>query len=152
MHKKLTRIGVWAIVIVSAPARTTTQYSQNPHPQKMDHHRKGQIDLARQAEPQRRLRGRHRHPPLRAYHRAAQLHGAARADHGVVGHQGRRRDEGHGALVLHCTVPQDQCPALTGLRVDRLSGNTMCIRCESGHGLVTIDLVGKMLTFATPAM
>lgn len=50
------------------------------------------------------------------------------------------------------TDPQDQCPALTGLRVDRLRGNTMRIRCESGDGLVTIDLVGKMLTFATPAM
>lgn len=51
-----------------------------------------------------------------------------------------------------CTAPQGQCPTPTGLRVSLVTGETTCVRCGSGNGLFSIDLVGKMLTFATPSM
>ena len=51
-----------------------------------------------------------------------------------------------------CTAPQGQCPVPAGLRVDLSDGTTSCIRCNTGDGLMALDFVGKIVTFATPAM
>lgn len=51
-----------------------------------------------------------------------------------------------------CTAPQGQCPVPAGLRVDLSDGTTSCIRCNTGDGLMALDFVGKIVTFATPTM
>lgn len=51
-----------------------------------------------------------------------------------------------------CAAPEGHCPSVAGLRLDLAAGSMTCVRCEQDDGLVTLDCVGKILTFATPTM
>lgn len=51
-----------------------------------------------------------------------------------------------------CAAPEGYCPSVAGLRLDLAEGSMACVRCDNADGLVVLDCVGKILTFATPTM
>jgi hypothetical protein len=50
-----------------------------------------------------------------------------------------------------CTTPKGLSTPMLGLRVDLTTHTQICSRCESTSGLRVVSMLGRMLTFATPA-
>jgi len=49
-----------------------------------------------------------------------------------------------------CTSPKGDAPIPPGMRVNLENGNMICNRCDTGAGLIITNIVGKIITFATP--
>ena len=51
-----------------------------------------------------------------------------------------------------CTTPRGDAPVAPGVRVDLVTGDVCCVRCSRSDGVLTVELVGKILTYATASV